>query len=242
LGTVVIPSYKSKKFRWTAFYSDNRQRKDERLQRTTDLDVITIDFRYLTKKDESSTASWVQASDTQLLKNRLIWVVGTPNDIPSLARELARSRHICNRYSSRQQSLSGDKKRLWQDEQIRCEGLEKQAKEAISKAFMDGGLYFRGRQIDKREHGTSFATVLHRLGESILPELYNQYVDIAITPTELAQLLEPTLSGPSSNLCSKDWGFLNSMQVSMFPLAMVKFPAAFCNTLRITMEHRRSVY
>jgi hypothetical protein len=50
--------------------------------------------------------------------------------------------------------------------------------------------------------------VLHRLGESILPELYNQYVDIAITPTELAQLLEPTLSGPSSKFMQQGLGIL----------------------------------
>lgn len=208
LGTVEPPSYKSKKFRWIAFYSDNRQRKDERLQRTTDLDVITIDFRYVTKAEDRDTTVWVQSSDSPNFRNRLIWVVSAPADVPSLARELARSRHICNRYSSRQQSLAGDKKRVWQDELTRCEGLEKQAKDAINKAFMDGELYFRGRQIDKREHGTSFATVLHRVGESILPDLYNQYIDIAITPTELAQLLEPTLSGPSSKFMQQGLGIL----------------------------------
>jgi hypothetical protein len=50
--------------------------------------------------------------------------------------------------------------------------------------------------------------VLHRVGESILPDLYNQYVEIAITPTELAQLLEPTLSGPSSKFMQQGLGIL----------------------------------
>jgi hypothetical protein len=46
------------------------------------------------------------------------------------------------------------------------------------------------------------------VGESILPELYNRYVDVAITPGELTQLLEPNLSGPSQKFMGSELGIL----------------------------------
>lgn len=79
---------------------------------------------------------------------------------------------------------------------------------AIAQSFMDGEIFFRGRQIDKQQHGTTFTTVLGRIGENILPDLYSHYVDVAVTPGELAQLLEPNLSGPSHKFMKDGLGIL----------------------------------
>ncbi len=80
--------------------------------------------------------------------------------------------------------------------------------EVIAQTFIEGEIYFRGRQIEKQQYGSSFASVLEHVGESILPELYSRYVDVAVTPGELAQLLEPNLSGPSHKFMRSGLGIL----------------------------------
>ncbi|MFM2315258.1 MAG: hypothetical protein RLZZ04_4534 [Cyanobacteriota bacterium] len=223
LGTVDNPRYKGKSFRWTAFYSDDRQIQDKRLQKTTDLDVITIDFRYLTKNDSKADGRglggfpherpvqeadevWIQQSATENYKERIFWVVGSLETLPDKVRELARSQNITERYRSRLQSISSDKQRLYFEEQSRCEELEKQVKNAIAEQFISGQIYFQGRTIDKYQYGTTFAVVLKALGETILPTLYDKYVEIAITDKELEQLLEPDISGASSKFMSENLG------------------------------------
>jgi hypothetical protein len=210
LGSVERPRYKNKGFPWVAFYSDGRQRQDERLQGLNDPAVLTVDFRYFyTNQEDRNSSTWIQNSDSANLRDRIIWVVGKLSDlVASQARDLERSRHIVNKYESRRHSLSGEKQRLLSDEITRRDNLEKKVQTTIAQAFLDGELYFRGRQIDKQQFGAAFTTVLERVGESILPELYNRYVDVAITPGELTQLLEPNLSGPSQKFMGSELGIL----------------------------------
>lgn len=208
LGSVERPGYKGNSFRWAAYYSDGRQRQDERLQATNELAAIAVDFRNLGTQEDRSSTVWVPQSDTGSLRDRLIWVVGKPDCLPGLVRELVRSRHMLSKYANRSQSLTPEKQRLVFDEQSRCDNLETQVKEAVAQAFMDGEIYFRGRSFEKLQFGNSFATVLKRIGESVLPELYNYYVDVPITPAELKQLLQKTLSGPSSKFMADGLGIL----------------------------------
>lgn len=208
LGSVTRPHYKNKSFYWAAFYSDGRQRQDERLQSTNDVAVVTVDFRYLTNNEDRNPNTWIPLSSSPNLQNRLIWVVGTMGDLASSVKELAKSRHIIQKYEGRHQTISKDKQRLWFEEQGRCDSLEKDVQNAIAQAFTEGQIFFRGRQIDKPQYGTTFNTILERVGKSILPELYSHYVDMAITPDELKQLLEPNLSGPSPKFMKTGLGIL----------------------------------
>lgn len=107
-------------------------------------------------------------------------------------------------YDSRVQSITPDKQRLYFEEKSRYEELEKQVKKAIAERFMNGQIYFQGRVIDKKH--TTFSLVLKEVGERILPTLYEKYVDIAIQPKELEQLLEPSISGASSKFMSNENG------------------------------------
>ena len=206
LGTVDNPRYKGKSFRWSAFYSDDRAFQDKRLQKTTDLDVITVDFRYLTKKEEKADEVWIRQSAADNYKERIFWVIGSLETLPDRVRELARSQNIIKRYGSRAQSMTPDKQRLFFEEQSRCEELEKQVKNALAERLIGGQIYFQGRTIDRHQYGTTFAVVLKGLGDSILPTLYEKYVDIAITDTELKQLLELNLSGISDKFMSQKLG------------------------------------
>lgn len=208
LGNVERPRYKNKSFPWAAYYSDGRQHNDERLQVPNDPAVLTVDFRYLTNQSDREPTTWVNTSHSNNFQNRLIWVVGKDGTLTSQIRELERSRHIIKKYEARKQSLNQDKQRLLFEEQTRCDKLEADVQAAISQAFMDGDIFFRGRQIHPQQHGNSFISALERVGESILPEMYSQYVDVAVTPGELTQLLEPQLSGPSNKFMDGGLGIL----------------------------------
>ncbi len=208
LGGLDRPRYKNKPFPWTAFYSDGKYLQDERLQGSTDPAVLTLDFRYLTRKEDGNAEKWVQDSNQPSLQDRIIWVVGQLGDLEAQLKTLARSRHMVEKFKSRQGQLGNEKKMLLLNEETRCEDLEKAVQSAIAQAFMAGELYFRGRRLEKQLLGSSFASLLLRLGESLLPEYFSLYVDIAVTPGELVQLLEPTLSGPSQKFMEGGLGIL----------------------------------
>jgi len=232
IGILDRPRYKGKPFPWAVFYSDGRQQRDARLQTPSDAAVVTADFRYLTNNEERSAASWVQASATPPLRDRLIWVVGQPGELPALLRELARSRHMVQRYGARLQSLPRDKQRLYFEEQSRCETLEQRARAAVDQVCMDGELYYRGRAIEPQRHGASFTTVLHRVAEDILPDLYSHYVEIAVTPGELEQLLAPTLSGPSPKFMQSGLGILDLDAGKYVPTCNGEVPARITQAIR----------
>lgn len=195
LGAVDNPSYRGTKFRWAAYYSDGRQRQDERLQVPSELAVVTVDFRYVGREDQAPE-NWIKASDYE--PNRIVWVVGDRTPLIHDIKELAKSRKMLDQYKSRRSSLSPGKQRLLGDEQGRVDGLEGRVKEAVSAAFLAGTLYFRGRQIDSQPYGSTFAVRIIRLAETLLPEIYDRYVAASVMPAELSQLLEPKLSGISS--------------------------------------------
>jgi hypothetical protein len=232
IGTLDRPRYKGKPFPWAVLYSNGRRYHDERLQMPSDAAVVTVDMRYLATSEERSQALWVQTSDSATLRDRLIWVVGQPATLPSLLRDLARSLHMVSRYGARAQSLPRERQRLFFEEQSRCEDLEQRAQTAVAQAFMDGELYYHGRAIDTRQHGTTFATVLHRVAEEILPDLYSHYVDIAITPGELAQLLEPNLSGQSPKFMPTGLGILDLDAGKYVPTCNGQVPARIAQYIK----------
>ncbi len=205
LGEVDRPRYKNRAFPWTAFYNDGKYLQDERLQGTNDLSVLTIDFRYLTRQEDRSSEKWLQESTQANLRDRIIWVGGRWSDLEPQLKMLVKSFHMIDKYRNRP-GLTSDKKRLLLDEEGRYEELEKTVQDAVARAFLEGELYFRGRKLEKS--GSSFKMVLLQLGEKLLPEYFNLYVDIPVLPSELAQLLEDKLSGPSSKFMTGQLGIL----------------------------------
>ena len=209
LGTPERPRLRGRPFPFAAYFSDGKQANEERLADPRDDANVTVDFRLLGSKDERVSTVWVQASDADPLKDRIVWVVGDLGAVSHASRELARSRYMLRRYEARSESLTGGKRTLLQDEQTRCDDLEKKAATAAAEAFMEGTAYFRGRELRPRDLGASFATALTALGNRVLPDLYPHYSDMAITEGELAQLLEPQLSGPSTKFLEGGLGILS---------------------------------
>ncbi len=208
LGGLARPRYQNNTFRWSAFYNDGKEQREVPLQSPRDLDVVTVDFRYLKSKDDRKPDLWIQESDTHLLKNRLIWVVGETGELDSLLQHLGRSKHMLSKYESRKQSLSDAKKRLLGDEQSNCDRLESKVKDAVSAAFMAGEVYFQGRKLDKQTLGSSFTQLLEQAANHVLPQLYSRYEGTRVDPAELKQLLAKEISGPSQKFMAGGLGIL----------------------------------
>lgn len=209
LATPERPRHKGCSFPWAAFLSDGRHFADERVQGTNENAAVPVDFRFLKVRDERAPGTWVQKSDQEPLKDRLVWVVGEPGPIEGLAREFARSEHMVKRHASRRESLTREKARLLLEEEARFEELDKKVLAAVGEAFMDGKLFFRGQLLEPSTLGSSFGTSLVAAAERILPALYPFFTDIAVTPAELAQLIEKQLSGPSTKFMEKGLGILS---------------------------------
>lgn len=168
--------------------------------------VVPLDFQYQTNPEKRVRDLWIQASAAGPGRDRMIWVCGSPGDLAGTLRELARSRYMVRRYENRVRSLPRDRQLQVYAEQGRLDELESKARDAVALA---GEIYFRGRPLDKHHHGSTFGTLVPRLGEVVLPTLYDRYVDVAVAPGELAQLLEPQLSGPSHKFMSGGLGILD---------------------------------
>jgi ribosomal protein S15P/S13E len=203
------PKLGARPFPLGAWYSDGKQASDVRLQDPRDDAAVTFDFRFLGTKDERSPAVWVQESDREALRDRILWVAGDGAIVTKLAGELASSQRMIDRYLPRRDSLSTSKQRLLLDEQAHAEELEGALARAVSEAYLRGAVYFRGGVLVPTEHGTSFSTALQAIAVKYLPAIFPHFTDIAVTDGELSQLLAPTLSGPSTKFFEEGLGILS---------------------------------
>lgn len=208
IGVPANPRWKGNPFPFMAFYSDGRGIQDKRIQDQRIGAAVTVDFRFLGAKDERTASAWIPKSDQDLLRDRLVWVVGDPGRIEEIARELLQSRHMVKRYEGRRDSLPREKQRLVIEEQNRVEGLETRMRDAVAEAFIDGAIYFRGGSMKPSDYGSSFTAALTKVAERWLPDMFPHFTEIAVTPSELNQLLEPQLSGPSTKFMEDGLGIL----------------------------------
>ncbi len=203
------PRWHGRTFPWTLWFSDGRQAVDVKLQDTREDSTVAVDFRFITRKDDRASAAWVQTSAQENLKNRILWVVGEPGLIDDVARQLARSEHMAQRNRSRRESLSPEKQRLLLEEEARCEELSKRVSKAVDEAFAEGMAFFRGEQIRPRDIASTFGSGLLALALRVLPELYPHFTEIAISPSELEQLLNKELSAPTTKFMDGGLGILS---------------------------------
>lgn len=201
------PRLAGRPFPWAAVYSDGRQADDVALANPRDDAVVRIDYRFLPQTERSQT-TWVKRSAEDDLKHRLLWIAGDPESLEHVARELHRSRAMVAKYSTRRASLSDARKILLQQEENRAEDLERKARDAVADTWMNGTMYFRGRPFAPSDYGTRFTVALQAAATRVLPDMYPQYVNTQVLPTELTQLLDPELSGPSTKFLPDELGIL----------------------------------
>lgn len=230
LADVDRPKLRGRPFPWGAYYSDNHKAQDARVGKTPADDAVVVDFRYLGAEARKSD-EWVKKSAEGPLADRIVWIVGDPGQVDHLARELFRSRRMVDLHASRRESLSRPKQRLLLEEEARAEDLDSRLKEAVAGAFFEGTLIFRGRPAAPGLLGGAFATALQVMGNRILPDLYPHFTEVAVTPAELKQLLEPTLSGPSSKFMEGGLGILSLDAGKYVPTCAGPVPARVLQTI-----------
>jgi hypothetical protein len=203
------PRYKGSSFPWAAYFSDGKHLSDSRLQGTNDNAAVTVDFRFLKNRDDRSQQTWIPKSEQDLLKDRLVWVVGDPGPIENYAYNLARSEHMVKRHAARRESLTREKARLLLEEEARFELLDKKMVAAVAEAFLEGRIYFRGRPLEPRTLGSTFAAAIGGAAVRILPDLYPYFTEIAVTDADLGLLLMPQLNGPPTKFMESGLGILS---------------------------------
>jgi hypothetical protein len=200
------PQLGERRFPWRLRYTDGRAAHDVALGKDVrDAGVVTVDFQDL-GGDSERAVSWVPRSDEGGFRNRIVWVVGDRGELEDLARRLGKSQAMVRRHQPRRSSLSTDKQRLLAEEEARSEELATELRRAVAEAFLHGSIYFRGQRLVPRQEGGSFATAIHNVANRLLSHLYDRFTEIAVTETELFQLLEKELQGPSFKFLDKGDG------------------------------------
>lgn len=207
LATPDRPQLHGRSFPWAGRFSDGRRADDVSLLDPRDEAAVRIDFRYLRREDRNE-AVWITRSDEPSLRDRLLWLSGDIDAVDECARELHRSRAMVKKYKTRRDSLNPARRLLLQQEENRAEDLDKRAKDTIAAAWMAGRMYFRGRGITPSDHGATFAVALNQAANRVLPDLFTRFTTTQIQPSELLQLVEPELSGPSTKFLNGDLGIL----------------------------------
>jgi hypothetical protein len=205
------PKWKGRGFPWALYFSDNKQAHDVKLQDAREDSTVTVDFRFLSKKEDTSAATWVAFSDQEPNRNRLVWLVSDTGTVEDLARQLAKSNRMLERYRPRGESLRPEKKRLLIEEEANFEALESRVRAALGEAFLEGTVYFRAQQLRPRDNGSSFGSALGSMALRVLPDLYPHFAEIAVTDKELEQILDPgaELAGLSKKFMSDGLGIFD---------------------------------
>ena len=200
--------WKGRDFPWTLFFSDKKQAHDVKLQDAREDSTVTVDFQLLGKKEDRTPATWVSWSDQENNRNRLYWLATETAPVEDAARQLAKSEKMLERHRARRESLRPSKQRLLIEEEANHEQLEARVRAAVGSAFLEGTAFFRAQQLRPRDAGGSFGAALTAMALRILPDLYPHFTDIAITPAELAQLLDTNtdLAGLSKNFMQDGLG------------------------------------
>ncbi|MCA9488945.1 MAG: BREX system P-loop protein BrxC, partial [Myxococcales bacterium] len=202
------PRHLGRPFPWVASFSDGRRLDDVSVLDNREDAVLHVDLRFLTTRDERAEALWLKKSAETALQDRLVWVCGDTDPVESMARELVRSRQMVRRYEARESGLPQNRKQLLLQEKARFEALDDRFREVVAHCFHSGFFAFRGRTIAPSEHGAAFAPALFAVGQRLLPDLFPHYVATTVVPSELMQLLEPELNGPSPKFLPDDLGIL----------------------------------
>ncbi|MFL4905933.1 BREX system P-loop protein BrxC [Streptomyces sp. MMS24-I2-30] len=201
------PRLQGRPFPWAGQFSDGRRADDVNLVDPRDDAAVRVDFRFLAREERTESV-WVKKSGETALHDRLVWLCGDSDNVDHRARELYRSRAMVKKYKPRRESLNPARKLLLQQEENRTEDLEKRARDDIAAAWMAGKMYFRGRSISPQEQGASFAVALHATATRVLPDLFPHFTATQVQPSELLQLVEAELSGPSPKFLTGDLGIL----------------------------------
>jgi hypothetical protein len=226
------PKHRGRSFPWALWFSDGKQAHDVKLMDAREDSTVAVDFRYV--KDDRTAATWVQRSAQEPLTNRIVWVVGE-GSIESAVREYARSSKMVDRYKPRWASLPKAKQQLVLEEEARLEDLDRAVQKAVAGAFFQGTVYFRGQATRPHDMASAFGTALLAAANRFVSELYPYATDLmAVTDTEIQQLLEPELHGPSTKFLDDGLGILSLDDRKYVPTCQGEHPRRIAQEIQKT--------
>lgn len=174
---------------WQAWFSNSLGIVDAQVKQERSATKMEVDFRYLAK-GQTEKSEWVSRSDSAHLKNRIIWVAGEHDGVREAASKLVRSERMMERYEGSEASLKADKRRFLTEERNSHEDARRALKRAVEQAFLEGTLYFRGKDYDARECGSSLGSALKDVGDRAVKLLYPNPVTFRVTEGDLKFLVD----------------------------------------------------
>lgn len=193
---------------WHAWFSTSVGVSDVSLKTERSPTRVEADFRYVDSSD-AKRDEWVVRSDSEVFRNRIVWVVGDTDGPREAAREYVRSERMLDKYKGSQESLPADKRRFLAEEFNRCDDARKALKTAVERAFLEGAIYFRGKEYAVRDYGSTLAATLGSLGDRLVKQLYPSPVPYRVSETELKFLIDsPDLAAPPPVLGEQKLGVL----------------------------------
>lgn len=174
---------------WQAWFSNSIGIADAQVKAERSATRIEIDFRYLSQRS-TKKEDWVAQCDTGTLKSRLLWVTAESDAAREAAQKLIRAERMIERYEGSEASLTADKRRFLTEERNNQEDAQRALKKIVERAFLEGTLYFRGKDYEAREHGTSLSTVLADVGDRAAKLLYPNPVTFRVTEGDLKFLVD----------------------------------------------------
>lgn len=199
LGDAERPRLQTRPFPWRGLFGDGDRIQDALLVDPRDEAALTVDFRVLAAT-ERGESTWVRRSGEEALRDRLVWVAGDRDLVRDAARDLGRSKAMVKRFAPRRESLPTARRHLLDHESDRAEELAGRLKRAVADALMAGQIYFRSVPLGPTTLGAAFQSALVAAGTRVLPEVYPHFITTALTPAEVAQLLDKDLTGVSPKL------------------------------------------
>ncbi|PKN56508.1 MAG: BREX system P-loop protein BrxC [Deltaproteobacteria bacterium HGW-Deltaproteobacteria-14] len=203
------PAIAGRRFPWAAFFSDYRS-LDRALKRASDPAAVTVDLRWLRSAAERAPDAWIRLSGAGAThEHRLYWVAGDTATADEVARDLAKTKAMVQRYKDRRQGLPRERQRLLSDEEAREEELTRRLRDAVDAAFVAGAFYFRGRPLTPRDLGASFELALAAAGAHVIGDLFPHFEPFQVEPASLAQLLtDGEISSPAVVFTDRGLGLL----------------------------------
>jgi hypothetical protein len=174
---------------WQAWFSNSIGLSEVLVKGERSATKMEVDFRYLSRA-QSGKDEWVTKSESSSFKNRLVWVTAESEGPRAAATQLIRAERMMERYEGSAASLTQEKRRFLTEERNRQEDATRALRKAVEQSYLQGTLYFRGKDYDAQEAGSSVAAVLGDVGDRAAKLLYPNPVTFRVTEAELKFLVE----------------------------------------------------
>ena len=208
LASIEKPKLDDRPFPIAGVFNDGRMQQDSKVFDPRDPASVTIDYRFLPNEDRSE-ASWIKKSEESALRNRLIWICGENESVKEQVSELAKSQRMVKKYGDRRQSLNPQKRACLHEEEIRLEDGLRKVRATVADCWKAGSFYFRGERYEAKQLGDAFATSANRAAARILKDLFEHFDGTTVSPSEIEQLLQKDLVGPSPKFMREELGILD---------------------------------